>query len=231
MTPTAAAPAGSSIEVSLEAEDDNGTNGAKLELQTKGLSAGTYFVSVTLKSDGSTVTLGSFTLSGGDADVEFSTEGEDDNEEASFPANLNPLDIATISVSDANNVVLFTADLTTLSAVASMNLNASVQATHGPAAPSAAGSAMLTAFVSHGQAKGSLQFNAQGLPANMQLVVTINGITANVKKAKTDKSGNASIHIGPKGKTGTVAPGVTMFQINSVRLMDKSGNVLLSADF
>src|SRR5437867_13063564 len=68
MTPTAAAPAGSSIEVSLEAEDDDGTTNATLTLETQGLPAGTYCVGVTLKSDGSTVALGCFTLNGGDAE-------------------------------------------------------------------------------------------------------------------------------------------------------------------
>src|SRR6476646_10526575 len=62
MTPTAAAPAGSSIKASLEAEDEDGATDAKFKLETQGLPAGTYSVSVTLKSDGSTVPLGSFTI-------------------------------------------------------------------------------------------------------------------------------------------------------------------------
>src|SRR5260370_19470858 len=72
MTPTAAAPPGSSIELQLEPEDDDGTTQATLELSTNGLPAGTYNVSVTLKSTGATVAFGSFTQESGDqADVEF----------------------------------------------------------------------------------------------------------------------------------------------------------------
>src|SRR6202051_3943609 len=124
MTPTAAAPAGSSIQLSLEAEDDEGTTQATLKLETQGLPAGTYSVSVTLKSDGSTVALGSFTVSSGEDE---GNQGDDDSqgdedqgnnevvfggeEGIPFPANFNPMDIATVSVADANGVVLFTADL------------------------------------------------------------------------------------------------------------------------
>ena len=69
MTPTAAAPAGSSIEVSIEAEDDEGETSTKLDFDTQGLPLGTYSVSVTLKSDGSTVLLGSFTVGDGEGEI------------------------------------------------------------------------------------------------------------------------------------------------------------------
>ena len=63
MVPTTAAPPGSSIKASLEADDENGAVDAKLKLKAQGLPAGDYSVSVTLKSDGSTVPLGTFTVS------------------------------------------------------------------------------------------------------------------------------------------------------------------------
>src|SRR6476646_3448324 len=108
MTATAAAPAGSSAELSLEAENEDGVTDAKLKLETKGLPADTYFVSVTLKSDGTTVSLGSFSSNGGDAEIEFGSEGEDEDDDMPLPANLNPLDIATVTISNSANAVLFT---------------------------------------------------------------------------------------------------------------------------
>ena len=60
-------------------------------------------------------------------------------------------------------------------------------------------------------------------------MVAING--TNVKKAKSNKTGNVNILLKPKGKTGTVAPGVNLFKVTSVSLHDKFGNVLLSASF
>ncbi|MEP6602657.1 MAG: hypothetical protein ABJB69_01770 [Spartobacteria bacterium] len=225
MTPTTAAPAGSSIELSLETEDDDGATSATLKLETVLLPAGTYSVSVTLKSDGSTVALGSFTTDGGsDEEVEFWT-----SEVIPYPANFNPLDIATVSVSDASNVVLFTADLTKVSTVASESLGASITATAEATAPTATCTATASAHALSGVASGSLVFSGHGLPARTKLIVAINGITA--KKVSTDSAGNANVGLVPKGKQATIARGVSIFGIRSVRLKDASGNVLLNAKF
>ena len=230
MTPTAAAPAGSSIELSLEAEDDNGTNQAELKLETNNLPPGTYNVSVTLKSTGASVALGSFTVdSEGEAEIEFTTnpEGQD---QAPFPAGFNPMDIATVSVSDANSVVLFTADLTNAMTM-SETLNASIVAKPGPTVAGATGSALLSATASHSKPTGSLQISGQGLPASTSLRVMVNGLSSNVKKASTTSTGNITIALIPKGKTGTIAPATTLLQVKSGALTDKNGNVLLKFSF
>src|SRR5215470_16840598 len=107
MTPTGAAPPGSSIELQLEADNEDGTTQAELELDENGLPAGTFTVSVTLKSNGSTVQLGTFTIGNGQtqAVIKFSSEDENENDneqgdenendnegeiELPFPANVNP---------------------------------------------------------------------------------------------------------------------------------------------
>jgi hypothetical protein len=227
MTPTSAAPTGAAIELSLKGEDDSGTTDAELKLEGKGLLADTYTVSVTLKSTGGTVQLGTFTVGAdGEAEIEFG-----DKDGTPFPANFNPLDIATASVANSSGVVLFTADLTQASAGSTMTRTATVQATPGPTDPNATGTAVLNAIMSGHQAKGSLQLSGHGLPANVQLSVLVNGLTANSKKVNTDKAGNVTLNIGPKGKTGTVASGVTLFQVTSLTLSDPVGNVLLSVNF
>jgi hypothetical protein len=224
MTPTSAAPAGSSIELSLEAEDENGATDAKLKLETRNLTPGTYSVSVTLKSDGSTVTLGSFTVDAeGEGEIEFGDDG------MPFPANFNPMDIATVTVTDSNNVVIFTADLTNLSGMMNQDISANVQATAGLSDPNATGNAMLTAFVSRGRAKGSLQFIGHGLPMNLPIVIAVNGIAA--KNLKTDKTGSFNVKLGPKGKNNTIVSGVSLANVTSVTILDNFGNVLLQANF
>ena len=226
MTPTAAAPNGSSIQLSLEAEDNQGATVTTLKLEGGGLFAGAYSVSATLKSDGSTVSLGSFNVDNeGEAEIEFGAE------ETPFPANFNPLDIASVSVIDSNTVVLFTANLTQISSTSVSTRIATVQAVPGASDPNATGTASLSAILTGGQAKGSLQLTAQRLPVNLQLFVTVNGIISNVKKVNTDKHGNVFVNIGPKGKTGTVASGVNLFQVTSIQLSDRFGNTLLSAGF
>jgi hypothetical protein len=223
MTPTTAAPANSSIRLELEAEDENGTTAAKLKLETRSLPAATYGVQVTLKSNGSTVPFGTFTVDAqGESEIEFGDEG------ASFPANVNAFDIATVSITDANGTVLFTADLTNINKT-NVHINANVQATPGAAVPNATGSAVLSAFTSNKQVKGSLQFTGRGLPAKTPVTVLVNGIAA--KSLKTDNKGAMSLKLGPSGKAGTIVSGVTLLQVKSEEVRDRSGNVLLKAGF
>ena len=242
MMPTGAAPPGSSIELQLQADNEDGTTQVELELDENGLPAGTFTVSVTLKSNGSTVQLGTFTIANGqtEAGIKFSNEnenqndndGEDEDEnngdeiELPFPANVNPFDIATVSVSNSSGVVLFTADLTSAS-----TLTANIMGTPGPTDPSATGSAVLNANASHGRINGSLQITGQGLPPNMPLKVTINGKASNRKNAKTSSMGTVTIMITPRGKTRTVARGVNLLQVKNATLTNKSGNVLLNFNF
>ena len=160
---------------------------------------------------------------GSDAEVEF------ESEEGNFPATINPFDIATISVLDANNVVIFTADLTNAATATAMTRNATVRATAGPGNPGASGDAILSAFLSQGTVKGAVQLNGHGLSPNLPLTVAING--GSVRNAKSDKLGNISVRLTPKGKTGTVAPGVTLFSVKSISVKSKAGNTVLSASF
>ncbi|HEU5314072.1 MAG TPA: hypothetical protein VFU08_09615 [Candidatus Udaeobacter sp.] len=246
MTPTGAAPPGSSIELQLEVDNEDGTTQAELELDENGLPAGTFTVSVTLKSNGSTVQLGTFTIANGqtEAEIKFSNEDENENDnedenenendedeiELPFPANVNPFDIATVSVSNSGGVVLFTTDLTNVMTM-SATLNASITGQPGPSDPGASGSAVLTATASHSRPNGSLHITGQGLPPNTPLKVTINGKASNRKKARTMSMGTVNIMITPRGKTRTVARGVTLLQVKKVTLTNNSGNVLLNFSF
>ena len=224
MTPTAAAPAGSGIQLSLQSEDDDGTTSATLQLETTLLPAATYSVNVTLKSNASTVVLGNFTTDGSDVEVEFGT-----SEGIPFPANFNPFDIATVSVLDASNVVLFTADLTSIASVTSEVMNASLTGTAGPTVSSATAAATLSAQAVTGLASGSLIVAAHGLVPKAKLSISINGIPS--KKAVADSLGNATISFVPKAKTGAIAKGVSLFGVRNVQVKDATGNVLLNTSF
>ena len=230
MTPTASAPPGSSIELSLKVEDEDGTTDGELKLQTHGLPAGTYSVSVTLKSDGSTVALGTFSVDAeGEGEVEFATQPED-AEEVPFPANFNPMDIATVSVANSSNVVLFTADLSNAKTASGMSLSANVAGQPGASDPNASGTGSLTANSSSRGPKGQVLLTGSGFPIRTALVTVVNNSVV-TKKAKTDNNGNFNFNFGPKGKSSTVAPGVTLFQITSITLKDSAGNVLMTFGF
>ena len=245
MTPTDAAPPGSSIELQFEADNEDGTTQAQLELDENGLPAGTFTVSVTLKSNGSTVQLGTFTIANGqtEAQIKFSNEGENENDNGDqnendngdeiqipFPANVNPFDIATVSVSNSSSVVLFTADLTNASKTIT-TLTANIAGKPGPTDPGATGSAVLNANASHRPPNGSLHMTGQALPPNTPLKVAINGKASNRNTARTSSMGTINIMITPRGKTRTVARGVNLLQIKKVTLTNMSGNVLLNFSF
>jgi hypothetical protein len=196
-------------------------------------------VSVTLKSNGSTVQLGAFTIANGqaEAEIKFSNEDENENEndgdeiELPFPANVNPFDIATVSVSNSSGMVLFTADLPPNASTTITSLTVNIIGKPGPMNPSATGSAVLNANGSHSRPNGSLHITGQGLPPNTPLKVMINGKASNRKKARTSSMGTVNIMITPRGKTRTVARGVNLLQVTKVTLTNKSGNALLSFAF
>lgn len=220
MAPTADAPPGSSARLSFEAETENGTATAQLEVKARNLAPATYTVAVTLKSDGSSVPLGTFTVDNeGEGEIEFGHEG------TPFPSGLDPANISAVTITAVNGVVLFTADLTDLTNAGSMNINVSAAAVAGPGVPNATGNLTINGFLSRGRAKGSLQFMGHGLPANTVVFLTVNGMP--VKNLRTNKAGDVNVKIGPKGKTGTIIPGITLAGITSVAIVDANGNVLL----
>jgi hypothetical protein len=222
MMPTTDAPPNSFARLSFQAEMEDGSPAAELEVKVRNLAPGTYTVGATSKSDGSSVTLGTLTVNNeGEGELELGHDG------TGFPANVNPLDIASVNITGVNGVVLFTVDLTDLTMASSMNISVSASLTGGAGMPNATGTVSVNGFASHGRVKGSLQFTGNGLPASATITVTVNGIAA--KTLHTDKNGNFNIKLGPKGKTGTIVPGVTLAGITSVAVLDRNGNILLQA--
>ena len=230
MTPTASAPPNSSIELTLKIEDEDGSTDAELKLDGRGLPRGTYSVTASLKSNGSTVPLGTFSVnSQGEGEIEFATKPED-SDEVAFPANFNSMDIATVSVANSANVVLFTADLTNVKIASAMTLNATVNGQPGTGDPNASGIATLTANSSKSGPKGQVLLSGTGFPARTPLVTLVNGSVVS-KKARTDNNGAFHFNFGPKGKASTLVPGVTLFQVTSITLQDTAGNVLMTFSF
>src|ERR1041384_1577406 len=88
LSATTNAPPGAEGKAKLEAEDEDGTNTASLAVEAEGLSPGTYTVSIVKKSDGSTVSLGTFDVSlANDEDAvehmdnDMKNDDDDDNDE------------------------------------------------------------------------------------------------------------------------------------------------------
>ena len=221
MTPTADAPPNSSVRFKLEVEEEDGSRKTELEVEPRGLPAGSYSVNAIRKSDGGSVLLTTFAVGSGQDDVEI----ELGHNGTPFPGVIDPLDIASINLTAVNGVVLFTVDLSNLTTAVNMNIHVTKLATPGLGVPNATGNLVLNAFLSRGRVKGSLIFSGQGLPANTQVAIAVNGIR--VKNVRINRNGNFNVRLGPKGKNSQILPGITLATITSVTILDRNGNVLL----
>ena len=250
LVPTTNAPPGASGQASLGVDDQNGTNTTVLTVESLGLTPGTYTVSVTRKSDGSTIVLGSYAATasnqtnsadmdnvdvqqtGGGPDSTTGDNGLDQQGEAGgldfgnngglpLPAGLSPLDIATVSVADAGGVVVLTGDFTNVSQIPNGDFQASVAVVGGPLAPGAAGQTSMSTVIKKGKAKTAFSLNAHGVPANQRLALQINHRT--VGALRSDKHGNVRLTKLPRR--------VNPLTIVSVSAVDAQGRMVLKSKF
>lgn len=207
----------------MEADDENGVTDAVMDLGTQGLLPGTYTVSITKKSDGSSVVLGTFDVNTSDS------ETNDDETEVEFggaaglqlPADLSPLDIATISISDADTNAVLVGDFTSVSTTVQSVFNANVAVTPGAAAPNANGHAVLHSAVKKGVAKNKFLLVVQGAPANTVLTVDVNGSPVTV--VKSDRRGKVMMNKLPNG--------VSASTLASMQFLDAGSNLAFGINF
>jgi len=239
LTATTNAPAGATGQAELEAEDEDGTTTATLDVETKGLAAGTYTVSITKKSDGSTIILGTFDVSSSETnDMEDGdsqgqdSQGDNDNQDEAdvefggeaglpLPDGLNPMDVATVAIADADGNVVLTGDFTAVATTMKSVFNANVAVSAGSAAPSAWGHAVVHSRVKKGIARNKFLLVAHGVTPNTVYTVNVNG--AAVGTISSDRHGKVMM----KSLPGSVNPS----SLVSVELLDSGINVALSVSF
>ena len=215
LTPTADASAGAGGKVELEAENEDGTNTTTLKFELFGLAADTYTVAVTKKSDGSSTDIGTFDFqtttpvddNSSDSSAHPSRPvakskgggsgsggGGENEQEVSFgengltlPPDFNPLDIATITISNSSSVILLTADLTASTGL----FKANVAVTAGSFAPDATGFATLKSQSKKGKVLiKQLHLVVKNLQGRTTYGVSVNGDP--VGTARTNPKGKLS---------------------------------------
>jgi hypothetical protein len=215
----------------LQVVNHDGTLDGSLNVNTKGLAAATYTVSATL-SDETDLTLGTFTVAdastlGGtksakNAVVKKSGHVAFGDNGIIFPDGLDPFDIASLSISDADGNVIFTADLTTITDGA---FNAHVPIVVGALAPGAVGFADIKVMDRDGSINGILAIKASGVPASTTYTYSINGADIDTVTSTTDG------HLKITASTSSIVTGVDLFNNTSITVHDASSNVILSASF
>ncbi|HUK83266.1 MAG TPA: hypothetical protein VLZ12_11625 [Verrucomicrobiae bacterium] len=185
LTATTNAPTGAAGKANLDAENEDGTNTATLVVEVEGLLPDTYTISVSRKTDGSTVRLGLFdvtatdeqdalvpSMMGGDAQDGNQTGAE---EGLPLPDGLNPMDIASVSVSNSKGLIVLTGDFMTSAETMSGLFKAKVAVTAGPAAPTANGLALVRSKIKQGVRSSRFRLLATGASPNEVLTLKING--------------------------------------------------------
>jgi hypothetical protein len=247
---TTNAPAGATGQADLEVQDENGTNTAVVTVSTTGLVPGIYTVSVSLKSGSNSVVLGSFDTSasnqtdgvGTDNQDVQSNDGESDQQGQNgpqdqsgdvnnvefggdtglpLPVDLNPMDIAMISVTDTQGVVLLVGDFSNLSQIAKGSFHAALAVEGGPMAPGASGQVRIKTVIRRGKARTAFSLVAQGVPAKQRFVLQINSNNAGV--VKSNRKGSVRLNRLPRG--------VNPLSILSIKLQDNGGTDVLKCKF
>src|SRR5258705_11978890 len=100
LTATTNAPAGATGKAELKSDDEDGMTTAQLQVETEGLLAGTYTVSVNDVSGTNTFVLGTFDV-GSSTNQDDNNQGDDNSQgdetggggaDFPLPAGLNPMD-------------------------------------------------------------------------------------------------------------------------------------------
>jgi hypothetical protein len=180
---TTNAPVGATGRAELEADNEDGITSAHLQVETEGLLAGTYTVSVTDTTGTNTFTLGTFDVGSSTNENDDSSEEDQNGGEAHFPlpVGLSPATVASVSITDSNMVLDLTGTFPSLTA----SLDEEIVLTAITNAPAGAtGKAELEAENDDGMISGNLRVETQGLLAGTY--------TVNV----TDKSGTNTFVLG-----------------------------------
>src|SRR5258707_768156 len=146
---TTNAPAGATGKAELESDDEDGTTSAQLQVETEGLLAGTYTVSVTDVSGTNTFVLGTFDVGSSTNQDDNSQGDENGGGEAGFPlpAGLNPMDVGTISITDSNMAPVLVGDFADVTNIIVGEFDADAGVCAGPDVLGVHGNAVMSVHI------------------------------------------------------------------------------------
>jgi hypothetical protein len=224
--PSGLGPAGAAA---VEARNVDGVVRAEVEVSTRGLIAGTYTVRVTRKSDGSLVTLGTFTVAATGSPVVTRKRGHADDHDkkgkrkiefstkhGTLPADFDGFDVGAVRVSNSAEEVVLGGDLSR-----SVDLIKRARLVADASAPAASGRVAISSTTRAGVTRSRFVLTAKGLPAGAALQLALDG--ADVQSVAPDARGRATVRSLPAG--------VDIVAIETVALHDAADVKLLSTSF
>ncbi len=213
---TSNAPTGATGVLRLKAHNRDGTNETDMKITTRGLNPGTYDLSATLKSDGSTISLGQITLAPEDGDDNTNSVLVSESEVELDPG-ISPMDLSSVTISDGTGALLV-ADIQNAPGQSVAVLNSRVRVTSD--APDVRGTAVLHSLSHKGKQKGNFVMVVKGLEPNTTYHVLVNG--TEVGTAKSNKNGELIVH---------KMAGVNLSTVSSVSLQDDTATTVAEATF
>lgn len=177
-TTTTPPPVSGSAEV--ESVNVDGVVNSEVEVSTRGLAADTYTVAVKKKSDGSSVTIGTFVVTApvvstgrhheGFGDGSRNGRAEFSTRAATLPATFNAMDVASLSVSGSAGTVALTGDLTM-----NTRLVKRIRMVADASVPTASGIVTLASITTAGVTTPRFSVEARGLTPAAALQVALDG--------------------------------------------------------
>jgi hypothetical protein len=173
-------------QLNLQACNKNGTTNSQMQIQTFGLAQGDYTVAATLKSDGSSVNIGTITVGNphwrGYGHGDDNGQGNDGHHGHAYghyrsanrlalPGTVDPNNISQITVSDTNNVTDLIGDFVNLTSRSFVLVKDKVTLLPGDVATNATGCASLNILARGTNVTGFLALAACHLPTNTVLNV------------------------------------------------------------
>ena len=238
LQPTADAPADARGHAEIAVENHNGAPvTAALKIETRSLAAGTYTVSVTSLASGSATVLGTFDVTAP------AGENEDSENESSlvFPVGLDPADVASVKIADANGITLLSGEggVRGGHVEGSEHLHERVILQAATDAPVGAGGvAKIEAHNRQGASKAALEIKTNGLAAGTYTVsvtsladgsVTVLG-TFDI--AGTDMNDDGDVSFDSEREAGLAFPdGFNPLDVAGIQVADATGVVMLTGDF
>ncbi len=197
----------------LEVENENGTVTATLAVKTRGLDAGDYTLSAILQSDGSSVNLGTITITNDSGSGVLVSQSE-----VTLPSDLNPLDIGQVILSDANGNAVLVGDLVNPAKGSLIKFKASLKVKSRNSAARSGTTQALSTITSSRRAQ-KFAFTAAGVAARTNFKVHVNGNLTGVVKSNS------------KGQVAIKNLPVDVMKLRTVRLTDDRGTVAASARY